>query len=228
MDENKRKVSPRMVNVFLVHEMGLINNVMLSVLEDEDDVDVVGYTTSTEEALGTIADGKEIDVLLVSSHLPENGSVRLIQEVNERKPACEVVVIGLTETREEVLHYLEAGASNYVAKDSTLDEMITAIHMAERGEAAVPPDITAALMDRLSEYANIFSGLEMSVVDKAGLTPREMEVLELLGQELTNTDIADTLYIEVGTVKNHVHSILKKLNVSSREEAASYLALLQR
>ncbi len=217
-----------MIDVFLVHEMGLINNVMMSVLEDEDDVNVVGYTTSTEAALETLAEEAEIDVLVVSSRLPENGSVRLIQEVNEQKPACEVVVIGLTETMQEVLHYLEAGASNYVAKNSTLDEMIDAIHMAERGEAAVPPDITAALMERLSEYASIFSGLEMSVVDKAGLTPREMEVLELLGQDLTNTDIAESLFIEVGTVKNHVHSILKKLNVSSREEAASYLALLQR
>jgi DNA-binding NarL/FixJ family response regulator len=217
-----------MIDVFLVHEMGLINNVIMSALQDEDDVNIAGHTTSTEAALETIADEKKIDVLVVSSRLPESGPVRLIQQVNERKPDCEVVVIGLTETRQEVLHYLEAGASNYVAKDSTLDEMITAIHMAHRGEAAVPPDITAALMNRLNEYASIFSGLEMSVIDQAGLTPREMEVLELLGQELTNTDIAESLFIEVGTVKNHVHSILKKLNVSSREEAASYLALLQR
>jgi len=217
-----------MIDVFLVHEMGLINNVIMSILEDEDDIHITGHTTSTESALEAIADGEEINVLVVSSRLPENGSVRLIQEVNQRKPDCEVVVIGLTETRQEVLHYLEAGASNYVAKDSTLGEMITAIHMAHRGEAAVPPDITAALMERLNEYASIFSGLEMSVIDKAGLTPREMEVLELLGQELTNTDIAEALFIEVGTVKNHVHSILNKLNVSSREEAASYLALLQR
>jgi DNA-binding NarL/FixJ family response regulator len=217
-----------MIDVFLVHEMGLINNVIMSALQDEDDVNIAGHTTSTEAALETIADEKKIDVLVVSSRLPESGPVRLIQQVNERKPDCEVVVIGLTETRQEVLHYLEAGASNYVAKDSTLDEMITAIHMAHRGEAAVPPDITAALMNRLNEYASIFSGLEMSVIDQAGLTPREMEVLELLGQELTNTDIAEALYIQVGTVKNHVHSILKKLNVSSREEAASYLALLQR
>lgn len=217
-----------MIDVFLVHEIGLINNVMMSILEDEGDIHIVGYSTSTEEAIGTIADGEGFDVLVLSSRLPEDGSVRLIQEVNKQKPACEVVVIGLTETRQEVLHYLEAGASNYVAKDSTLDEMISAIQMAEHGEAAVPPDITAALMERLSEYASIFSGLEMSVVDKAGLTPREVEVLELLGQELTNSDIADALYIQVGTVKNHVHSILDKLNVTSRGEAANYLALIRR
>ena len=215
-----------MINVFVIHEMGLINNVMVSILEDEEDVNVVGYTTSTKAALQAIAKEESIDVLVVSSRLPEGGSVCLIQEVNEHKPACEVVVVGLTETKQEVIHYLEAGASNYVAKDSTLDEMINAIHMAHRGEADLPPDITAAIMDRLNEYATIFSGLDMSVVDQAGLTPREMEVLELLGQDLTNADIAETLYIEVGTVKNHVHNILSKLNVSSREEAASYLALL--
>jgi two-component system nitrate/nitrite response regulator NarL len=68
----------------------------------------------------------------------------------------------------------------------------------------------------------------LSVIDDAGLTPRELEVLQLIGENLTNQEISEQLVIEVGTVKNHVHSILDKLNVSSRGEAAAYLAFIKK
>jgi DNA-binding NarL/FixJ family response regulator len=84
------------------------------------------------------------------------------------------------------------------------------------------------MMERLSDLAQMFSNVENSVTDSAGLTPRELEVLEQIGQGLTNQQIAEYLVIEVGTVKNHVHSILEKLNVSSRGEAAAYLAFIKK
>jgi DNA-binding NarL/FixJ family response regulator len=74
----------------------------------------------------------------------------------------------------------------------------------------------------------MFSDVENSVTDTAGLTSRELEVLDLIGNGLTNQDIAEKLVIEIGTVKNHVHSILKKLNVGSRGEAAAYLAFIKK
>ena len=76
--------------------------------------------------------------------------------------------------------------------------------------------------------AQVFSNVENSVAEEAGLTTRELEVLELIGEGLTNQQIAKQLVIEVGTVKNHVHSILDKLNVSSRGEAAAYLAFINK
>jgi DNA-binding NarL/FixJ family response regulator len=74
----------------------------------------------------------------------------------------------------------------------------------------------------------MFSDVENSVTDTAGLTSRELEVLDLIGNGLTNQDIAEKLVIEIGTVKNHVHSILEKLNVGSRGEAAAYLAFIKK
>ena len=84
------------------------------------------------------------------------------------------------------------------------------------------------MMERLSNLAHLFSDIENSVSDTPGLTTRELEVLELIGKGMTNQQIAEHLVIEVGTVKNHVHSILDKLNVSSRKEAAAYLALIKK
>jgi DNA-binding NarL/FixJ family response regulator len=83
------------------------------------------------------------------------------------------------------------------------------------------------MMARISELAQMFTQVESSTVESAGLTARELEVLELIAKEKTNQEIAEHLVIEVGTVKNHVHSILDKLKVSSRGEAASYLAFIE-
>jgi DNA-binding NarL/FixJ family response regulator len=83
-------------------------------------------------------------------------------------------------------------------------------------------------MERLSDLAQMFSDVENSITDDADLTARELEVLELIGEGLTNRQISEKLVIEVGTVKNHVHSILEKLNVSSRGEAAAYLAFIKK
>jgi len=216
-----------MIKVYLVHEMPLMNNVLATALEDQADIRVVGKATTVEEAVEKIK-YSEVDVILASSGLPQQGSIRLIEQVREEKPKVDLVVIGVTETRERVLHYVEAGASGYVSKDSSIEEMIEAIQLADEDKAVVPPEIAGALMDRLSEYAQIFADLEMGVIESAGLTDREIEVLELLGRNLTNNEIAGKLVIEVGTVKNHVHSILSKLNVTSRNEAATYLALIRR
>ena len=216
-----------MIHVFLVHEMALMNNVLSSALEDQADIRVVGSATTVEDALEKIQ-YEAVDVILASSGLPNQGSIQLIEKVREENPKVELVVIGVMETRERVLHYVEAGASGYVSKDSTIEEMIEAIKLADQDKAVVPPEIAGALMDRLSEYAQIFADLEMGVIESAGLTDRELEVLDLLGKNLTNNQIASELVIEVGTVKNHVHSILSKLNVTSRSEAATYLALIRR
>jgi len=123
---------------------------------------------------------------------------------------------------------VEAGATGYVLKDDSLDEMIENVRAAVDDKVFVSPTIAAAMVERLSDLAQMFSNVENSVTDDAGLTPRELEVLELIGEGLTNQQISEQLVIEVGTVKNHVHSILEKLNVGSRGEAAAYLAFIKK
>jgi len=216
-----------MIHLFLVHEIPLISDILRCALGDEADIDIAGEATTLLESLEGIHKN-DVDVVLVDARLSDQGALKLICELNEFRPDVRVVVIGLVENKEAVLHFLEAGADGYVSKDSTLEDLSAAVRMAYQNQAIVPPRIATALMERLSEYARIFSGLERGVINSAGLTPREMEVLELLGRDMTNTDIATELYIEVGTVKNHVHSILNKLNVTSRGEAANYLALIRR
>lgn len=213
-----------MIRVLLVNEISLMCNVIASVLEDEPDIEIVGRATSVDEALDRIA---ECDIVLVSTRLPDNGALELINAIAETEASVKVVALGLTESKEQVLRYVEAGADGYVLKDNSVDALLKHIRTIHRGRALVSPEIAGALMSRVTEWAQLFEDIEAGVAETADLTPREREILDLIGQGLTNQEIADRLVIEVGTVKNHVHNILQKLDVSSRSDAAAYLAVLK-
>jgi DNA-binding NarL/FixJ family response regulator len=213
-----------MIRVLLVTETQLIGNVIAAVLEDESDVEVVGCVTSIDDALANAA---ESDVVLASPRLPGGGALELTTTLVETYPSIKVVALGLTESKAKVLQYVEAGADGYVAKDDSVEDLVARIRAAHNDCAVVPPQIAAALMARVTKYAQLFSEVESGLHQEAALTPREQEVLELIGRGLTNQEIADRLVIQVGTVKNHVHNILQKLDVSSRDDAAAYLAFIE-
>jgi len=215
-----------MIRVLLVNEIRLMCNVLTAALDGEPDIRVIGCATSVDEALDKVR-FLDVDIVLTSTRLPDKGALRLVEDMMITDPSTDVLILGVTEKKERILQFVEAGASGYVTKDSSIDDLIETIRATHKGKALVSPKITAALMERLSEYAQMFADLETGVVEEAGLTSRELEVLELLGKNLTNQEIAETLVIEVGTVKNHVHSILSKLNVNTRDEAATYLALIK-
>jgi two-component system nitrate/nitrite response regulator NarL len=212
--------------VLLVNEIRLMCNMIAAVIEDEPDIKVIGIATSIEEALAIVRRGN-VDVALVSTKLGGNNALELTNTITQIAPGTKVLALGLTENRERVLRYVEAGAVGYVLPNDSVDEMLETIRAANRGQANVSPEIAAAMMERITELAQMFAQVDTSILESTELTPREMEVLELIAQDKTNQEIASHLVIEVGTVKNHVHNILEKLNVSSRGEAAAYLAFIQ-
>lgn len=217
----------RSIKILLVNEIRMMGSVIATALEDEPDLQVVARVTSPEEALKVIRE-TEVDVALVSTRLPDGGALKLTAAISELAPSTKVLALGLTEEKKRVLRYVEAGATGYILKDDSLDDLIATVHAAQDGKVFVSPEIAAAMIERLSDLAQIFSNVENSISDASDLTPRELEVLELIGKGLTNQQIAERLVIEIGTVKNHVHSILEKLNVSNRGEAAAYLAVIKK
>jgi two-component system, NarL family, nitrate/nitrite response regulator NarL len=217
----------RPIRILLVNEIRLIGNVIAASLEDEPDFHIVACVTTPEEALNTIHEN-QVDIALVSTRLPDQGALSLTRSITEEAPNTKVLALGLTEEKTRVLRYVEAGAAGYILKDNSLEDLISIVRNAQEGKVFVSPQIAAAMMERLSDLAQIFTGVDVGKTTEAGLTPRELEVLELIGKGLTNQQIAEKLVIELGTVKNHVHNILEKLNVSSREEASTYLAFIKK
>jgi DNA-binding NarL/FixJ family response regulator len=168
-----------------------------------------------------------VDVVLISSRLPGQGTFSLTKMLMQSELSPRVLILGITETRENVLEYIEAGANGYVLKESSLEDLLSAIRAVNSGKALISPEIAAALIQRVSEFVQAFEQGGVEPPDSLNLTNREYEVLGLLGQNLSNQEIAEHLVIEIGTVKNHVHSILSKLGVSSREDAAKLASILK-
>ena len=221
------KPHSQLINLLLVNETLLMGNVIAAALEGEPDINVVGCVISIDEALDIVRE-KEVDVALVSTRLPDLGALKLTNAITELKPSTKVLALGLTEEKQNVLRYVEAGATGYVLKDDSLEDLIETVRAAQDGKVFVSPQIAAAIMERLSGLARLFSDVENNITNATDLTALELEVLKLISEGRTNQQIAENLVIEVGTVKNHVHNILDKLNVSSRREAAAYLALIKK
>ncbi len=217
----------RPINLLLVNESSLIGNVISAALEDEPDIKVVASVTTMDQALKVVEE-KNIDVALVSTRLPDQGALKLTNAITKLAPSTKVLALGLTEEKKRVLRYVEAGATGYILKDDSLEDLVETVRAAQDGKVFVSPQIAAALMERLSDLAHMFSDIENNMTDTTGLTTRELEVLELISKGFTNQRIAEQLVIEIGTVKNHVHSILEKLNVRTRGEAAAYLAFIKK
>ena len=215
-----------MIRILVVDRIHLAGEALAVVLNKETDMQVVGVAHNAEEALQQIA-VIECDLLLANAHLYEESALQLIEEVKGANPNLKVIVLGLADSEAVIMRYIEAGASGYTLLQDALDELRLRIRATFNQEAFVAPEVVAALMDRIANLSEILEDVGVVPEQYDELTEREREILNLIAAGLTNQAIADQLIIEVGTVKNHIHSIFDKLNVSSRKDAALYLSLLK-
>jgi DNA-binding NarL/FixJ family response regulator len=214
------------IRILVVSETQLICNVIKHVVEHEKDMEVVGCATHMNDALAYV-EQDHCSMVLIHSQLSRNGALSFVQLLCNSYPWLKSIVFDLPKSKQVILPYLEGGASGYILREDSVPEMVQKIRAAHNQQPIICPEIMAALMSRVAELADYRHAPTISVQTLAELTRREREVLELLGQELSNREIAQELVIEVGTVKNHVHSILKKLDVCSRHDAMAYLPILQ-
>lgn len=212
-----------MIRVFIVDEVRLTCDMFATVLNEESDIEVVGCATTLDEAMRRIQD---CDVMLATTTLPNDGAFELTRLAVKMNSSAKLLIVGMAESKSAIVRYIEAGAAGYIHRQDSVDKLLAHIRAAYQGEALVSPDIAAALMARLAQLASLAPATSVNpLVESVELTSREREVLHLIRQDLSNREIAKQLIIEVGTVKNHVHNILAKLNVSSRRDAAAYWAM---
>lgn len=215
-----------MIKVLLINDYPLIGNLISASLGEETGIKVVQVCTPEDDLIAAISQ-EAADVILISGQLAAIKTIDLVSQIDALGLPLKMVILGLDERKQTILPYLEAGASGYVLKDASIDELIAAIGAAHQDKARISPEIARALIERVYTLAGEFTSVDASILNRVELTRREIEILELVDQGLTNNQIAQNLYVEVGTVKNHMHSILQKLEVKTRHEAARYLALLR-
>jgi len=206
-----------MTRVFVVVGIRLYREGLAQLLSAQDGFLVVG-TESTGAAAALSVDRLSPDVALVEMGIPDLDAIS--RALATRLSRIPLVAIGIGDSDSEVLACAERGAAGYVTQDASVEELTETIRRAAAGEFVCTPHFAGTLIRRLAALASERSP-QPSVLP---LTRREREVAVLMREDLSNKEIATRLRIEVATVKNHVHSVLDKLHVHRRSEAARLLA----
>lgn len=214
-----------MIKVMLVDDQQLIRQGIRILLEQERDIEVIAEAANGLEALSLCQD-EEPDVVLMDVQMPEMDGVECTQRLMKTYPEIGVIILTTFDDDDYIFDGLRAGARGYLLKDVSSAELAAAVRTVARGDALIQPSISKRV---ISEFARL-TGSTSSPKLIETLTPRELDVLNALAAGLSNLEIAQKLVITEGTVKNHVSSLLAKLQVRDRTQAvlkAQKLNLLQ-
>ncbi len=203
------------IKVLIVTDVKLYQQGLLRILEEQGGLKSCGAVSTTNEALSAIGNCQP-DVALVDLAMQDSHSV--IRQIVQSARAPKVLVMGISETDNDIIACAEAGAAGYVTRDSSARDLVRCVDAVVSNEMDCSPRVAALLMRRISMLS-----ATTAVAAQSGLTPREMDILGLIEEGLSNKQIARRLNIGVSTVKNHVHNVLAKLHVTRRTEAAALI-----
>lgn len=207
--ESVRPAAP--IKVLVVDDHAMFAEGLLRLLEAEDDISIVGTATTAREAV-TSAHELRPDVVLMDYDLPDGDGTGAVARIVAQRPETRVVMLTAFADDAVVQQALEAGCCGYVTKQKAVDEVVYAVRAAHAGEALISPAVLARLLPKLDRRYRP-PGTE--------LTARELDVLRLLVEGMSNQDIANRLSVRLNTVRNHVQNILLKLNAHSKLEAVA-------
>lgn len=195
----------RRIRLLCVDDHRLILQGVAAMISREPDMEPIAAAPSGEQAIELYRQHRP-DVTLMDLQLPSMSGLDAIRAIRREDPEARIVVLTMLQGDEDIYRALQAGAVTYVRKDALVDELVQIIRDVDAGASALPPNVAAALASREADPA---------------LTPREVEVLNLVARGLRNKEISATLGISVGTAKLHVRNILTKLNVHDRTAAVT-------
>ncbi|WBB61942.1 response regulator transcription factor [Streptomyces sp. WMMC500] len=215
MSETPASAAERPIRVFLLDDHEVVRRGLHDLLDAQPDIEVVGDAATAAEA---VARGPAVrpDVAVLDVRLPDGDGISVCRELRSRMPELACLMLTSFDEDQALLDAIMAGASGYVLKQIRGDEIVNAVRTVASGKSMLDPATTARLMDSLRSEAEP----EPEDAALASLTDRERDILELIGEGLTNRDIGKRLYLSEKTVKNHISRLLSKLGVERRIQAA--------
>ncbi|KIA61033.1 response regulator transcription factor [Nocardia vulneris] len=202
-----------MVTVFLVDDHAIVRRGVADLIDAETDLQVIGEAGTVSQAMARIP-ALRPDVAVLDVRLPDGNGIELCRELLDQHPGLHCLILTSFTDEQAMLDAILAGASGYVVKDIGALELVDAIREVGAGHSLLDNRAAAALMAKLREEAAARTG------PLAGLTEQERTLLELLGEGLTNRQIAGRMFLAEKTVKNYVSRLLAKLGVERRTQAA--------
>lgn len=207
------------IALVLIDDNRLMREGIAAMVRSQPDFEVLAASADVDEALEKVREAKP-DVVLLDFGLDDHDSLNLTATVHAEVPTAKVIVMGLLPIHDDVADYVQAGAFGFVMKDATFEEFFATIRAVARGEQVLPSELTNSLFGQIAR--NAISGSRTRLIEAVRLTARERQVVDLLGEGMSNKEIANQLHIAVHTVKSHVHNVLEKLSLRSRLEVAAF------
>jgi DNA-binding NarL/FixJ family response regulator len=204
------------IGVLIVDDQALVRAGFRMVLEAEDDLQIVGEAGNGHEAVEETVRAQP-DVVLMDVRMPELDGIEATRRLVAAGSSAKVVMLTTFDLDEYVYSALRAGASGFVLKDIPPEHLVTGIRAVARGDALLSPSVTRKLIE---EFVRRPDPPSATLSTLAELTPRELEVLELIARGLSNAEIAGELFVGEPTVKTHVAHVLAKLRLRDRVQAA--------
>lgn len=200
------------IRVLIVEDQRMIADLLSAMLAREDDIEVVGWARTASEARAQATAGQP-DVVLMDFRLPDGDGIAVTRQLREDHEDVAVVMVTAAESDTVLTAALQAGCSGYITKGQSSAEVVAAVRTAHEGGSTIAPELLARALPRLSGRT--------SGSDRSPLTPRQLQVLQLLARGSSTSEIADQLGVSPNTVRNHTQAVLTRLDAHSKLEAVA-------
>lgn len=198
------------IKVLVADDHAVVRAGLAAILGEQSDITIVGEAADGFEATSKVLELKP-DVILMDIIMPKCSGIDAMIAIRDRMPDARVLILTVSESEENLFRALRFGAQGYLLKSADIDEVADAVRKVAAGEVMLSPHIVTRLIAEFRQK-----------IDEPKLSTREMEVLQLLGQGLTNTQIASQLFISESTVRTYLRRLIDKLHLSHRSEAIAY------
>ncbi len=207
------------IRVIIADDHALFRRGLEMVLQSQPDIEVVGEANDGKEAYDLAIEHMP-DLVLMDVRMPAHGGIDATKQIKDALPHSRILMLTISDEEDDLYDAIKAGASGYLLKEISIDEVADAVRSVHAGQSLISPSMASKLLIEFAAMAR--KDEEKQQMPAPTLTDREMDVLTLVAQGLNNRDIARELFISENTVKNHVRNILEKLHLHSRMEAVVY------
>lgn len=208
-----------MIKVLIADDQELIRQSLQIVLSIKEGISVIGTAENGKKVMEFLKKEKP-DVILMDIRMPEMDGVQCTKAIKERYPEVKIIILTTFDDDEFVFSALKYGASGYLLKGISMDELDKAIHTVYKGGAMINPEIATKVVEQFSEMAQSNYDIMIEAQNVEDITEAEWDIIKLIGWGLSNREIADKVMLSEGTVRNYISTILSKLNLRDRTQLA--------
>jgi len=207
------------IRLLLIEDNRFVREGFMAMMKKQRDITIVAVSGKRENTVLKIRQFKP-NVILLDLGLRNLNSLHVVEIVKKESREAKVIVMDLAPVHGDIIQFVKAGASGFILKDATLDECLSTIRGVANGDQVLPPLLADSLFTQIVEHA--LKGEKTKLKEALRMTIREREVVGLIGQGLSDSEIGKKLHISTNSIRSHIHNILEKLALHTRLEVAGY------